>query len=262
MIIKILLFIINLLLFFISLILFSPFIKNDNIRCYGHKIFGFFWKNLISCFLKDNIVIINNSNLQNEKINIINANHTYQIDLFVINYLFYINKIKTSCFSSFSTNKGISWIDSLLLKSIDACMINSINYKNNISNSIKKWQSKSYNRYVITFFEGITKNDFKGKIKGNVLVPKTVGFYHILDNLSSEINYLTDLNILYTLDGKVLKCKNSDLFSLILKKNVKIYIEINKYKLPKKEDSAKWLKELYIGKDKQINEIKDKYNLI
>ena len=262
MIIKILLFIINLLLFLISLILFSPFIKNDNIRCYGHKIFGFFWKNLISCFLKDNIVIINNSNLQNEKINIINANHTYQIDLFVINYLFYINKIKTSCFSSFSTNKGISWIDSLLLKSIDACMINSINYKNNISNSIKKWQSKSYNRYVITFFEGITKNDFKGKIKGNVLVPKTVGFYHILDNLSSEINYLTDLNILYTLDGKVLKCKNSELFSLILKKNVKIYIEVNKYKLPKKEDSAKWLKELYISKDKQINEIKDKYNLI
>ena len=67
---------------------------------------------------------------------------------------------------------------------------------------------------------------------------------------------------MYTLDGKVLKCKNSDLFSIILKKNVKIYIEINKYKLPKKDDGSCWLKELYISKDNQINEIKEKYKLI
>ena len=92
--------------------------------------------------------------------------------------------------------------------------------------------------------------------------PKKLGFYHILNNLPSDIKYITDLNILYTLNDRILQCSNDELIFLILKKDVKIYIQVNNYLLPKKENSSDWLSELYKKKDKQIDHMKKQYNLI
>lgn len=252
----------NLFIFILLNICMAPFIFSDKIRCMFQNINSFFWFNSVYYFLKDSIIIVNSKTLPNQKINIINANHTYQIDLFVLNYLFYLNNLKFYQISSISSNKNISLIDRSVLKLINACMVNNINYQNTIKTSISKWYNATYNRYVINFFEGITKSDFQGNIRGNIMNPKKLGFYHILNNLPSDIKYITDLNILYTLNDRILQCSNDELIFLILKKDVKIYIQVNNYLLPKKENSSDWLSELYKKKDKQIDHMKKQYNLI
>lgn len=260
MYLKYLLVLSNFFIWILLNLIFSPLILNDSIRIFSHKINSFFWSNTVYYFLKDKVIFINSAKLPCEKINIINSNHCYQIDLFILNYIFYHNNIEFYKVSSISTDINISFIDKAILKSINACMINYKNFKEPIKNSINNWYNSNYNRYIINFFEGKAKCDYKEKLDKNIMNPKKLGFLNIMNNYPKEIQYITDVNIIYSLNNRVLNIKNSEIIHLIFRENVKIYIEINRYNLPK-NDYSNWLENLYEKKDNQIENIKNKYNL-
>ena len=70
------------------------------------------------------------------------------------------------------------------------------------------------------------------------------------------------INRVYTENNKLLKCSNGDvIYKLINNDNVKIYTEINKYKLPNIDSIDSWLDNLYKEKNSQIQNILDTYNI-
>lgn len=252
---------INLFFFISTSLIFSPFICNDFIRSIIANISGFFLHYFCYFLLNDKIIFLNYQCLPNEKINFINSNHSYQFDTFVVIYFLFFQKISSYKISSISTNISISFIDRSILNIIDACTINSKSYYNDIKNSIYKWISSNYNRYVITFFEGTAKCDANYCNNLNILKPKLLGFVNIIKNLNNEIENITDLNIIYTLNKKILHCSNKQLIYLIFTQNVKIYVQVNKYKLPSDKNSSEWIQKLYENKNTQINDIKLLFDL-
>ena len=254
----------KLLFYFFLFIIISSIghliIWNDINRCRVSTLSNYFWINLINILLNNKIVFINNKEFGREKINFINSNHCYNSDFFILSYLFQYS-VSPYEYSSISTSINIGLIDKIILKQIDACLICNKDPSISIRNSIKKWYTKNYDRYIITHFEGISKCDYmtieKGKNKYKyVLEPKTIALSNIVKYLPKEINYMTDINIIYTLDNKLLMCSNKELLlKLVNNENIIIYIYINRYRLPSYNDSDKWLEDLYSKKDSQIENI-------
>ena len=134
---------------------------------------------------------------------------------------------------------------------------------------------------MITFFEGIAKKDSKvdknkfyptkveknkfypTKVEKNklkhLLDPKTLGFALCVKNSHSK--YMYDVNIVYTHKNKITDPTDSNFTLLLFHPETKIYVEVNKYELPKYEESEGWIKEFYMMKDEQIDNIINK-NLI
>ena len=241
-------------------------IWNDINRCRVSYISNYFWIKFINILLNNKIVFINNKELGREKINFINSNHCYNSDFFILSYLFQYS-VSPHEYSSISTSMNIGLIDKIILKQIDACLICNKDPSISIRNSIKKWYKKNYDRYIITHFEGISKCDYRGRGHGRdkgkykyVLEPKKIALSNIVKYLPKEINYMTDINIIYTLDNKLLRCSNKELLlKLVNNENIIIYIDIHKYSIPSYNDSDKWLEDLYSTKDTQIQNILIKY---
>jgi hypothetical protein len=231
-------------------------IWNDISRCRVRAISNYFWIKFINTLLNNKIVFINNKELGREKINFINSNHCYNSDFFILSYLFQYSVLPHE-YSSISTSINIGLIDKIILNQIDACLISNKDPSISIRNSIKKWYTKNYNRYIITHFEGISKCDYSGKSTYKyVLKPKTIALSNIVKYLPKEINYITDINIIYTLDNKSLICSNKELLQkLVNNENIIIYVDIHKYRLPSYNDSNKWLEDLYSKKNSQIENI-------
>jgi hypothetical protein len=210
--------------------------------------------------LSSNIKILNNTPIDLEKISIINCNHYHQNDILILFYLFYLNGINGSNISSISTSIDITDLDNKILTLEDAILVNKT--KNDILeivNKLKYFNQRDYNTAFITFFEGIAMRDAKkksNKLK-NLLDPKTLGFDLCIHNIKSK--YIYDINLVYTHNKKLIDPKNKDFTILLIHPNTKIYVEINKYDIPKKNNSSKWLQNLYNIKDKQIDKIINKY---
>lgn len=237
--------IINLLWFY-----FFTYFDNNLLRIYFSKISIFFLTNISKLLLHNKIQFLNEYKLLQNKINIINANHTYQFDLFVFYYIFEKNNVKGNQYSSISTNKNIGIIDKSILNIINACYIDNELKENNLEKSIKIWNNRKVNTYVINFFEGICKCDFRGYSKYKYLLnPKYITLIKLKKN---GINTINDINIIYTQNGKILNCKNKDIFYKIIFEDIKIFVEINKYNIPN-NNLEKWIDNLYLLKDKKIS---------
>ena len=235
-------------------LLLHPLNYNETVRRIILKITGKFWYNICFYLLNNKITFISKPKIKNNDINIINANHSFQIDYLIINYIFCLYKIKPYQIRSFSTNVNISFLDKVILKLINACMINSKDYRNSIINSIKRWSKRPYAKFVIMFFEGVTNSDLKNN-KQLILKPKKLGFNIIMKNIPKKNKYLTDINIVYSKNGKVYDGTNKQLiYDLLLGNKVKIYVEINNYLLPDKNYSE-WLDKLYVKKENKIKNI-------
>jgi hypothetical protein len=248
-----------LLLFYIYInIGYKYYIKtnDDLIRIrYANNCMYYFFLGL-SLGIGNNIIYLNELDVDLEKISIINSNHTHPNDIFIMFHLFNKNKIKGSSISSISTSRGINDLDKIILKMEEAAMVN--NTSNDIKNINKKfnyWNNRSYNTALITFFEGIAIKDSKIRSKElkYLLDPKTLGFALCIKNNKS--NYMYDLNIIYTHKNKILDPKSNNFTLLLFHPETKIYVELNKYELPKYEDAINWIKELYQLKDEQIDNI-------
>lgn len=257
---------INFFFFIFFSIICSQFSENDRLRVYFIRPINYFLSNILDFLIKDKIKIVNpDYTITNEKINLINSNHIYQIDYFLFFYVFKLNKLNICQYSSISLNNNkLSYIDKSVLSLANACFIDK-NYIKNIRNSVKLWYNNLYQRYVIVFFEGISKID-KDKLDTeykHVGSPKYQALYNLILYFPKTVKNLTDINIVYTENNKILTCTNKELiFKLIKDKNIKIYLEINTYNLPKKENVELWLDQLYEKKDMQIGTIIDKYNII
>jgi hypothetical protein len=156
-----------LLSFFLFIIISSLghlIIWNDINRCRVRTLSNYFWIKFINILLNNKIVFINNKELSREKINFINSNHCYNSDFFILSYLFQYSVLPHE-YSSISTSINIGLIDKIILSQIDACLISNKDPSIFIRNSIKKWYTKNYNRYIITHFEGISKCDYSRKRK-------------------------------------------------------------------------------------------------
>lgn len=251
--IKLILGIFNLFIFiFLSLLWYYIFSYFDNkyLRIYFSKFSVFFLTNISKLLLHNKIHFLNDYKLLQNKINIINGNHTYQFDLFVLYYIFEKNNINGDQYSSISTNKNIGIIDKSILNIINACYIDNELKENNLEKSIKIWNNRKVNTYVINFFEGVCKCDFKGESKYKYLLnPKYITLIKLKQN---GINHINDINIIYTQDGEILNCKNRDIFYKIIFEDIKIFVEINKYNIPN-NNLEKWIDRLYLLKDKKIN---------
>lgn len=260
-IIKILLFLLYLIIFIILNFLWYYFFGYFEICREIFANITIYILNLISKLLLANkIILVDNNKLNTNKINIINSNHTYQFDLFVLYYIFSINKIKGKQYSSISTNNNIGIIDKSILNIIEASFVNNSLIQNNLKNSIQKWKKRKYNSYIINFFEGITKCD-SNNINTNykyLLEPKCITLIELQKN---GIQYINDINIVYTCNNKIINCKNIDIYYKILFDDVKIYVTVNNYKIPK-HTLEEWIKKLYNLKDKQIEKVIKKYNII
>lgn len=255
--IKLILGIINLFIFiFFSLLwyyIFSYF-KSESLRNYFTSILYFFIINISKLLLHNKIHFLNDCKLLQNKINIINANHSYQFDLFVLYYIFEKNNLKGNQYSSISSSKNIGIIDKSILNIINACYIDNELKENNLEKSIKIWNNRKVNTYVINFFEGICKCDFHGDSKYKYLLnPKYITLIKLKKN---GINNINDINIIYTQNGKILNCKNKDIFYKIIFEDIKIFVEINKYNIPN-NNLEKWIDNLYLLKDKRINKLKN-----
>ena len=256
---------INFFLFIFSSLICSQFSENDSLRIYFIKPVNYFLSNLLDFLIKDKIKITNpDYTITKEKINLINSNHIYQIDYFLLLYIFKLNKLDIWQYSSISLdNNQLNNIDKSVLSMINACFIDK-DYIKNIRNSVKLWFNNVYKRYVIVFFEGISKIDNdKLDIKYNhVSSPQYQALYNLLLYFPNTVKNLTDINIVYTQNNRILTCSNKDLIlNLIKNENIKIYLEINIYPLPKKNNVELWLDELYKKKDRQIQSIIDEYNI-
>lgn len=233
--------------------------KNDIIRkYYSDKAMNNLQRG-VNYGLSSNIKILNNTPIDLEKISIINCNHYHQNDILILFYLFYLNGIKGSNISSISTSINITDLDKKILTLEDAILVNKT--KNDILeivNKLKYFNQRNYNTAFITFFEGIAMKDAKIKSNklNNLLDPKTLGFDLCINNIKSK--YIYDVNLVYTNNKKLINPKNKDFTILLIHPDTKIYVEINKYDIPK-NNSSKWLQNLYNIKDKQIDKIINKY---
>lgn len=253
----------NTLVFLLFSILCYFISWNDTIRIRFRHILNYFWTNNLSIFFNNKVIIINNKLLNNEKLNFINSNHIYNSDYLLITYLFYKNNINCYKYSSVSINTIIGFIDKVILTIINACFINTDSYITAVRNSIKQWYNKEYNRYIIIFFEGISKTDYKGQSDYKyVLNPKYQALRSILKFLPKDIHFINDINIIYTQNNRLLKCSNKELIlKLINNEDVTIYLEINKYSIPTINITEEWLDDLYKKKEIQIQKLMEKYNI-
>jgi hypothetical protein len=219
----------------------------------------FFLHKATSLILKDKIILLSDFKFTNEKINIINSNHTYQFDLFVIYYLFSLNNISGKQYTSISSNINIGFLDKVILNMIEACFVNKKIINTNFNKSLILWKKRKYKSYIINFFEGICKCDFKGISKyNNLLNPKYVIFKDIVNN---NIKYITDIDIIYTDNNKILNCKNKDIYNKFFFNDIKIYVSIKNIKIENIKNSELWLDNLYLKKDKNIDRIIKKFKI-
>jgi len=257
---------INFFFFIFFSIICSQFSENDRLRVYFIRPVNYFLSNILDFLIKDKIKIVNpDYTITKEKINLINSNHIYQMDYFLLLYIFKLNKLDIWQYSSISLdNNQLNHIDKSVLSMINACFIDK-DYIKNIRNSVKLWFNNLYKRYIIVFFEGISKIDrdkFDTKYK-HVGSPQYQALYNLILYLPLTVKNLTDINSVYTENNRILTCSNKELILKLIKdKNIKIYLEINTYNLPKKENVEVWLDQLYEKKDMQIGGIIDKYNII
>uniref|UniRef100_A0A6C0ENZ4 Phospholipid/glycerol acyltransferase domain-containing protein n=1 Tax=viral metagenome TaxID=1070528 RepID=A0A6C0ENZ4_9ZZZZ len=237
---------------------------NDTIRIRFCHILNYFWNSNTELLYFYKVIVINNELLNTEKINFINANHTYNCDYLLLTYLFYRNTINYYKYSSVSINTIIGFIDKVVLTIINACFINNGSYITPVRNSIKKWYNSNYNRYIIIHFEGVAKTDFKGPNNYKYVIhPKYQAFRTILKFLPKDIHFINDINIIYTQNNTLLKCSNKELIlKLINNEDVKIYLEINKYPIPTFDITEEWLDDLYQKKEIQIQKLMEKYNIM
>lgn len=233
--------------------------NDDKIRVKYVNLFYYYLSKFISWGMESQIIYLNKMKINLEKITILNSNHITQLDIFVL--LNYTDYLEGKNISSISTIKGINDVDKKILNLNDAILVNNtMNDIKNINNKINLWNRRKYNTLMLTFFEGISIKD--SKIKSNklnhLLDPKTLGFELILKNLKSK--YMYDANLIYTYDNKLIdpnECTILHMFHPL----TKVYVSIKKYELPNLKESKWWLNELYQKKDRQIEEIINKFNL-
>ena len=119
---------INIFLFLFVSFIGHLIIYNDSIRCKVIKVSNYFFHGFINTLLENKVIYMNGTDLPTEKINIINSNHSYNLDFYIYIYLFK-KKMLAYQYSSLSTSSNIGFIDKVVLKQIDACLINPINYQ-------------------------------------------------------------------------------------------------------------------------------------
>ena len=237
--------------------------NNDKIRVKYADLSMYYFALGINLGINKQIIYLNNSKINLEKVSIINSNHIHQDDILIMFNIFRKNKIKGSNISSISTSHGIGEFDKKILKMEEAIMVNNtIKDIESINTKFNYLKNRKYNTALITFFEGISKKDSNivSKELKYLLDPKILGFSLCTKHIKSK--YMYDINIIYTHNNKLIDPKRNDFTLLLFHPETKIYVELNKYKLPLYEDSTDWIKELYIKKDKQIEKIINKYNLL
>ena len=254
-------FFLNMFLFFQTIIIgyiFHSIFRFAIIREQFVNLAAYFsYKDATILFNKKIIFLSDNTLLQNP-INIINANLTYQTDIFILIYIILSNSHYGKQISSISSNDKICNMESMILSLIESALVNKTKHCiTNINISIKKWRRRSFNTYVINFLEGIAKCDYKKENKSNILPTKTLALSLLIKN---KIKYMNDINIVYSCNNRVLNCSNNkELLFKMFDDNVDIYIDINTYKLPDLHHITEWVDELYFKKNKQINTIIKKY---
>ena len=243
---------------------YTKYIQNndDDVRI---KYTDLLWGSIFSMLnwtINKQIEYIGDNKIDLEQVTLFNANHTHSNDLFILMNLFSQNKLKGHQVTSISTTNGIGDFDKKVLIQANSALVN--NTKNdidNIINGFKLWNSRKYNSAVIIFFEGVAKSA-SNKSSNNLkylLDPKTLGF--ALTAKYSQSKFMYDLNLIYTHQGKLIDSKNPNFTWLLFHPDTKIYVDLHKYQLPTYEKAAKWIVDLYKIKDKQIENIINKYDI-
>ena len=129
------------------------------IRIKFFRIIGYIWKTQILFLLNKKIILLKNIDFCDEKINFINSNHIYNLDFYILLYIFIKKNIDSHCWSSLSSDEGIYLLDKVILNNVSSCLINKKFFEKSIRNSIKLWENSEYNRYVIIFFGRLSQCD-------------------------------------------------------------------------------------------------------
>lgn len=234
---------------FFQIPLFSTF-KNDNERIKKINYIGdVTFRDINNIFKKR--VLINGELKKLNKLTIINYNHVHNTDNLMGWIIFFINKIKPCKISSISSYNHISDFDMKILNMINAIDIGNI--LDDLEYKLEFFNSRDYNRYIMTYFEGITLNHNKQKPYYKYINrPKYLAFEILCNKFKNKKFY--DIDMVYTYKNILMNPKDKYFIWKLLHPKCKIYVNIKECIFPDKNE-REYLDNLYLNKNKNIKNV-------
>ena len=135
-------------------------------------------------------------------------------------------------------------------------MINAIDIDNllyDFGQKVEYFRTNDYNRYIISYFEGITLNHSKQRSYYKYInKPKYLAFEILCNKFKNKKFY--DVDMIYTYKNKWIDPKDKYFIWKILHPKCRIYVNIKECIFPNKNE-REYLDNLYLNKNKNIKNV-------
>ena len=239
------------MLCFIYLETWFQIVDDNQRKKHVNRIYYNIWEQLDNIF--NNRIKINKNIESKNKVTLINVNHVHNLDSLMLWILFYKNGIQPNAITSISTYNNISSFDKKILELYESININAKNLQSEFENKINKYQSRNYNKYMISYFEGITLHHSKQRPYYEYTnKPKYLAFELMSNKFKNKEFY--DVDLVYTYKNKLMNAKDPYFIWKLMHPSCNIYVNIKTCRFPEKNEKE-FLDDLYKRKNENIKQI-------
>jgi hypothetical protein len=220
---------------------------DDQVRRKWVKYIDFVLPRVLQVIFQKRITLIGGPLRNLNKITVINSNHWHNLDQLILMTLLPLDQL-----SSISTLIGTSAFDKKILELIQA-LYTGPRFLQECQTKLGKLQDRTYNTFVLTFFEGIALNHSQLCWQEYLNRPKYLAFQVLTQQFPGQEFY--DLDLVYQCKGRPLDPKDKWFIWKLLDPQTHLTVNVKKYVYPSTNSANTFLDGLYEQKWQNIQQI-------